>query len=609
VRHEGWAWALLVCSIIAVSITTSEQANAQLVAGKGDVIVKEAHYIAVREGQRTVLYVRVAVDKSAEGAFDVVFPVVAAKQAAGVVSSQQHALFSYLDDLAAPRLVEYWEQDPCEFHTQGPDDGVAERDVKANASPSPPARTSTDATMATLESVADVVSALQEREHTMPAGADAILKDYESKGASFVVATAAKGESSIAVRLELDTAKLTIPVRLLSAHHAHAPRVVLDVLGGTSRFEAANRDNLAAPANTDVKWKVKGSTDVFHDAVLGRLFATQPDAVVTEYAWRATSCAPCPGPPLTPSHLVDLGIGSGASGIHEVMIFTTGKITKKPDGPPSLRKALMACFGKALAAGPATGGEVTVAVDVVGGKVTSAKTSSSDDAHESLRRCAEDSVKDTLLDGDGKSGDVRVQFMPMSRKFVADLVVTRLRAHAGEKASSDIELREGAPIAGGAEVGPTGGPKVGAYAAPKANHFQSRYTVRHKWAGPKPTCQNPSLGEWGAPPAGVTPKPPAGKSLTSPAAAKVEDLLEGELAGADKLAMRFPPRTAPTASPATPGPIASATPSAAPSASAAPGGPAAPVEPASHGPKKPWVGFLALAVCGAALWLSQRAHA
>src|SRR5690606_29219650 len=107
------------------------------------------------------------------------------------------------------------------------------------------------------------------------------------------------------------------------------------------------------------------------------------------------------------------------------------------------------------------------------------------------------------------------------------------------------------------------------------------------------------------PPAGVKPKP-AGPAL--PKELAVKELVDAELAAPEALAMRFPvPTPGPTVAPIEPPSIPDAIPSAAPSAPA----PRAATTPQQDGgpPKgKQWIGYLALLVCAAALYLAQQAE-
>ena len=67
--------------------------------------------VLMREGQRTVL----SMQNNYQGPprdFALVVPVPVVLQQ-GDVRTLPRALFDRIDQLAAPRLVEYWEQDPC----------------------------------------------------------------------------------------------------------------------------------------------------------------------------------------------------------------------------------------------------------------------------------------------------------------------------------------------------------------------------------------------------------------------------------------------------------------------------------------------------------------
>ena len=80
-------------------------------------------------------------------------------------------------------------------------------------------------------------------------------------------------------------------------------------------------------------------------------------------------------------------------------------------------------------------------------------------------------------------------------------VLTRLHARYGKAdMKDDLRFREAKPIVGGREMWSRKGLEYGA--APAAtNNFQARYAIRHWWTGPI-KCQNPTRGVWGGPPNG-----------------------------------------------------------------------------------------------------------
>ncbi len=81
-------------------------------------------------------------------------------------------------------------------------------------------------------------------------------------------------------------------------------------------------------------------------------------------------------------------------------------------------------------------------------------------------------------------------------------VLTRLHARYGKTdMKDDLRFREAKPITGGREVWDAKGIEYGAKPG-AANYFQARYAIRYWWNGPM-SCPNPKRGVWGGPPNGA----------------------------------------------------------------------------------------------------------
>jgi hypothetical protein len=79
----------------------------------------------------------------------------------------------------------------------------------------------------------------------------------------------------------------------------------------------ANYKNVTIPTNLDVKEEARQRFGEFYAALFDRTLEKNPGAVVTEYAWDASSCDPCPTPALDPAELATLGadvLGATSSG-------------------------------------------------------------------------------------------------------------------------------------------------------------------------------------------------------------------------------------------------------------------------------------------------------
>ncbi len=80
-------------------------------------------------------------------------------------------------------------------------------------------------------------------------------------------------------------------------------------------------------------------------------------------------------------------------------------------------------------------------------------------------------------------------------------VLTRLHARYGKNdMKDDLRFREAKPIVGGREMWSRQGLEYGATPS-TTNNFQARYAIRHWWTGPM-KCKNPRRGVWGGPPNG-----------------------------------------------------------------------------------------------------------
>ncbi len=81
----------------------------------------------------------------------------------------------------------------------------------------------------------------------------------------------------------------------------------MNILAPQQRFEVTNYKNVMIPTNIDVSPQMKDKFAAFYTALFDRTVEKNPGAVITEYAWQATTCDPCPGPALNTQELQTLG--------------------------------------------------------------------------------------------------------------------------------------------------------------------------------------------------------------------------------------------------------------------------------------------------------------
>ena len=302
------------------------------VSGADSTLSNDATLVVMmRDGTRTVLSMQNSYAGPPQD-FALVVPVPVVLHE-GNVKVLPRDIFAKVERQTAPRLVEYWEQDPCRPQ-------VVEEDA-VMAAPAPPAadapgsgsearhHVKIEARFAVGEYDVVVLSAqdssgldawLRENHYKIPAGAEPYLRPYVQLGMKFFVAkvNVAKvkfervgngPEHAILspLRFHYDTDDFFLPVRLGLINSSGKQDLVTVILARNQRYEVANYDNVPMPTNLEVADATRRQFGSFYAALFDHVLQRHPHAVVTEYSWDASSCDPCPIPPLEDADLATLG--------------------------------------------------------------------------------------------------------------------------------------------------------------------------------------------------------------------------------------------------------------------------------------------------------------
>jgi hypothetical protein len=443
--------AFVLASIAALAASAPGEAAAFCgfyVSGADAKLFNNATQVALmREGTRTVL----SMQNNYQGPpadFAMVVPVPVVLQQENVKTLPRD-IFERLDKLSAPRLVEYWEQDPCK-PTPLPKIRVMAPMVRGGGVPDSGAPGSLGVTIEAKFTVGEyqvlILSArdstgldtwLRQGGYKIPPGAEPYLRPYVVAGMKFFVAKVdiakvkfEKGMATLSpLRFHYDSELFNLPVRLGLMNSSGTQDLIVNILAPSARYEVANYDNVTIPTNIDVAETARKSFPSFYVSLFDATLSKHPRAVVTEYSWDARSCDPCPTPPLSPSDLATLGA--------DVLPSATSNEPPGPSGSP------------------------------------------------------------------GMSGPPSRWRQPLGAGFV----LTRLHARYSKDAlGEDLVFRAAQPIAGGREfIGDSGKLEQG-FVKAGTNNFQARYAIRHPWKG-SITCAKPHRGRWGGPPNDETGKP------------------------------------------------------------------------------------------------------
>ena len=281
--------------------------------------------VLMREGTRTVL----SMANNYQGPpqdFAMVVPVPVVLQKENV-KTLPAPIFDKIDKLASPRLVEYWEQDPCapmvEYKNGGPP-GKPKVRMMGGVQESGGLGVKVEAQFEVGEYEVVILSAndslgldtwIRQNGYKIPAGAEPLLRPYVQSGSKFFVAKVniqkVRFENGMAqlspLRFHYDTETFSLPVRLGLVNSAGTQDLLVHILSKGQRYEAANYKNVAIPTNLDVKDSTRKDFGAFYAALFDRTLARHPRSVITEYAWDASTCDPCPGPTLDGSDFMTLG--------------------------------------------------------------------------------------------------------------------------------------------------------------------------------------------------------------------------------------------------------------------------------------------------------------
>jgi MYXO-CTERM domain-containing protein len=293
------------------------------VAGGDAKLFNEAtQVVLMRHGTKTVL----SMQNNYEGPpkdFAMVVPVPQVLQKENVKTLEK-GVFDRVDKMSAPRLVEYWERDPCyeppprRRYKKGvrmpmaAAEGAADKKVVVEAEFKVGEY---DVVVLSAEESTALDTYLRQENYNIPDGAEPYFKPYIDGGMYFFVAKVdskkvkyADGRAVLSpLRFAYDSEKFALPIRLGMINSKGKQDLLVYILAQNQRYQVANYPNVFIPTNVGVRNEVRDEFANFYRTLFDRTTEENPGAVVTEYSWAASTCDPCPGPTLNPSDFQVLG--------------------------------------------------------------------------------------------------------------------------------------------------------------------------------------------------------------------------------------------------------------------------------------------------------------
>ena len=290
---------------------------------------RASQVVLVRDGDRTVM----TMVNDFQGdlkEFAVVIPVPTFLTREQIHVGEK-ATVDHLDGYSAPRLVEYFDEDPCRLPA------IQESAAMWRATPSAlRARDDTRArslgvTIEAQYSVGEydilILSAqessgletwLRESGYRIPTGASNVLASYLKQNMRFFVARvnltkqASLGFTYLRpLQVAYESPKFMLPIRLGMVNANGPQELFVYALTRRGRVETTNYRTVRLPSDIElpVHLKEAGEFARFYKAMFAHQVEEQDGRVVfVEYAWDMKWCDPCAANPLSNDELRDLGV-------------------------------------------------------------------------------------------------------------------------------------------------------------------------------------------------------------------------------------------------------------------------------------------------------------
>lgn len=315
--------------LIAFLLHQNVMAFCGFYVAKGDAKLfnKASQVILARQEDKTVL--TMANDFKGEmKEFAVVVPVPTVLKKTQIHIGDKKSI-DHIDAYTAPRLVEYFDENPCTEHkriqhapmpataakSESAEKSAAKKDYKVKIEASYTIG-EYDILILSAEESDGLTNWLKDNDYKIPDGAEEVLGSYIRQNMKFFVAKVNLTEQSKLgfnylrpIQVAYESPKFMLPIRLGTVNSEGTQDLFVYALTSKGRIETTNYRTIKLPSDVEIPVYVKSDFGSFYKA----LFDTQVKkenmkAVFLEYAWDMNWCDPCAADPLSPKELRQLGV-------------------------------------------------------------------------------------------------------------------------------------------------------------------------------------------------------------------------------------------------------------------------------------------------------------
>lgn len=326
-------YSTLLSSVLALGLfaaAPSAQAFCGFYVAKAgtDLFNQSSKVALVRDGDRTVI--TMANDYQGDlTEFAMVIPVPTAIKREQVHISDP-ALLKHLDAYTAPRLVEYFDDDPCAQR-------LRYRMMEMQSAPVPEALADSalqrakslgvtiedeftvgeyDIQLLSADQSDGLMTYLDENGYQVPAGAGRILRSYIKQDMKFFVAKvnldaqAQTGNEYLRpIAVAFESPKFMLPIRLGTLNARGDQDLFVYALTREGQVETTNYRTQKIPSGQELPVYIKDNFPDFYKSMYQTAAKREGGhGVFMEYAWDMGWCDPCAADPLSREELQELGV-------------------------------------------------------------------------------------------------------------------------------------------------------------------------------------------------------------------------------------------------------------------------------------------------------------
>lgn len=238
------------------------------------------------------------------------------------------AVLKHLADYSAPRLVEYFDENPCVkyelmerksgmLRNMAPASAPSERDRALGVTVEAQYTVGEyDILILSAKESAGLETWLTENGYRIPGGASSVLHSYLKQGMKFFVAKVNLGEQAKLglthlrpLQIAFESPKFMLPIRLGTVNADGAQELFIYFLTKKGRVETTNYRTVRLPEAQEIPLYVKDKFgDFYRDLFTQQVKRESERGVFLEYAWDMNWCDPCAANPLSAEELHGLGV-------------------------------------------------------------------------------------------------------------------------------------------------------------------------------------------------------------------------------------------------------------------------------------------------------------